>query len=146
MTALSAEASRKERNIQGKCVGRYPVGTGNTIYKGSLVVYMETTGRALAGTAAVTRSFLGVAEETATGNTGGTVSVDVAWGHEVLIDANAAATAAYVCANVAVADDNQVTTASDAGTAGVQVLVGEAIQIEGGDIWVALRQYTTKAV
>ena len=64
----------------------------------------------------------------------------------VLIDAAAALTKAYIGSNAAVADDNQVTTMSNAGTAGVRVRVGEVVSLEGGDAWVRLRQYSESDV
>jgi len=145
MAALTAEARRSRRNYEAKSIASYVVGTGAVIYQGGLVALNLTTGRAVAATAAASRRFLGLAEETATGDTSGTVSVEVSWGYETLVNALAALTTAYTGANCAISTDNDVTTASGAGTAGVQVLVGEVVQFEGGDAWVALRQYSYEA-
>lgn len=144
MAALAADGRRSERAVQNKVIEFYTLGTGATVYLGSLVAINESTGRAVAATAATARTFLGMAEAKATGNTAGTVGVKVSHGHQVLINAKTALTTAYTGCNAAVSTDNDVTTASAAGTAGVQVLVGQIIQFEGGDAWVALRSYSEK--
>lgn len=145
MAALTAEARRSVRNYEARRTGKYAVGTGATVYQGGLVALNLSTGRAVAATAAASRRCLGMAEETKTGNTAGSVSVEVSWGYETLINAATALTTAYTGANCAVSTDNDVTTASAAGTAGVQVLVGEVVQFEGGGAWVALRNFSYEA-
>lgn len=144
MTALTANATRKTRNLDGKKIGTYTVATSSTIYQGALVA-VRADGRALPATAANPRRFIGMAEEQATGNAAGTVTIDVSWGYEALYDAAAALTAAFLATNASVSDDNQVTTPADAGTAALQVLVGEVIQLEGGDAWVYLRTTTAES-
>ena len=136
MAALTAVAKRAERAAEQKRINRYAVGTGAVIYQGGIVAMNVSTGRAVAATAAASRVCLGIAEETATGNTGGTVYCDVAYNHEVLINAATALTVAYMRADVCVSTDNDVTSGSDAGTAGVQVAVGSFTELESGDAWV----------
>lgn len=142
MTALSADAIRKTRNRDGAKYHEYPVATSAVIYVGSLV-NINAAGRAVAASDAAARTFAGLACESATGNAAGTVYCKVEWGVEALIDAAAALTAAYIGTNCAIADDNQVTTNSASSN---NVLVGEFVSIEGGDAWVALRQYARAEV
>ena len=141
--ALTAATTRATRANDQKSFADYVVGTSSTIYAGGLVCVNTTTGRAVAASAATGRKFLGLAEETKTGNSSGTVRCRVSWGHEALIDTPATGlTAAYIGSNAAVSDDNQVTSMSDAGTTAVRVRVGEVVEIEGGDVWVRLRNYS----
>lgn len=143
MTALSASAIRKTRNRDGAKYAEYVVGTGATIYAGSLCAINTSTGRVVAATDAAARKFVGLATEAATGDTAGTVRCKIEWGIEALVDANTDLTTAYIGSNCSIADDNQVETAS---TSSNDVLVGEVIELEGGDAWVALRQYATSQI
>lgn len=147
MAALSAPARRKFRAVppQGADLNMQ-VGTGATLWQGALVNYNTTTGRVVAATKATGRTFAGIALETKTGNTGGTVYCKVRTAGQVLIDAAAALTKAYLGANAAVSDDNQVTTCSNAGTAGVQVRVGRFVEIQSGDAWVELNNISNDDV
>lgn len=143
MTALTAAARRKRRNV-GNAIyyDDIAVGTNDVIYQGALVGW--TGSRAVpANNATSVVAFLGMADfldgsTSVTGNTAGTVKCRVVSNIEVLIDAAAALTATYIGSDAAVADDNQVTTGSDAGTAALQVRVGRITQIESGDAWVHL--------
>lgn len=145
--ALSAATTRATRAADQKSYADYVVGTSATIYAGGLVCINTSTGRAVAASAATNRKFVGLAEETKTGNSGGTVRCRVSWGHEALIDTPATGiTAAYIGSNAAISDDDQVTSMSDAGTTAVRVRVGEVVEIESGDAWVRLRNYSESDV
>lgn len=146
MTALTAAARRRVRNISGQSDHEIAVGTGATIWAGSLVSIVLTTERAVVSTAATGRKFLGLAIETKTGNTGGTVLCKVISNVEVLVNAAAALTGAYIGSNAFVDDDNQVTTGTDAGTALVSIRVGRVTELEGGDAWCALNQFSESDV
>ena len=143
MAALTADTRRKVRNAQAKLVREYTVGTSSTVYVGSLCALSLTTGRVVAASAATNRRFAGVAEETATGDTNGTVKIKVSYNHEIQVDANTALTVGHLGANVAIKSDNEVTTHSDAGTSAVRVTVGELVEFdETNDLaWVRLRGY-----
>lgn len=141
MAALSADASRKTRNRGNVKFASYAVGTSATVYKGGLCSINTSTGRLVAGTAATGRKFVGLCTEKKTGNAGGTVYARVEWNIETLVDAATALTKAYIGSNCAISNDNQVTTLSGAGTTAVRVRVGEVVQIESGDAWVALRNF-----
>lgn len=142
MAALTAATIRKTRNTDAYSYADYTVGTGATLYEGALVAYNTTTGRAVAASVTTGRKFLGLALETKTGVTAATVTCKVAWDLEALVNVHSSLTAAYVGSNAAVYTDNDVTTWTDAGTAGVRIRIGETVQLESGDAWVRLRQYS----
>lgn len=145
MAALTAATSRKTRNRGAVRTARYVVGTSATIYQGALCSIDTATGRLVAGSAIAARKFAGMAVETVTGNTSGSTSCTVEYNVEALINAESSLTAAYAGANCIISTDDDVQTASSA-TALAQVLVGEVVQFEGGDAWVALRNYAEAAV
>lgn len=141
--ALSEATVRLQRNAGSKKYHDYEVGTGATIYTGSLVCVDTSTGRAVAATDAASRKFLGVAAETKTGDTGGTVRCRVEWNVEAKVTAATALTQAYIGSNVAVSDDDAVTTVSDSSNS---VRVGELVSITGTNAWVALRNFSESDV
>lgn len=142
--AITAAVARRTRNRQAVKYNHYTVGTGATIVQGALVNFNITTERAVHATAAASRKFLGMATETKTGNTAGTVKVRVEWGMEAEIDPATALTGAYTGSNVAIADNDVVTTMSGAGTAGVRVRVGELVEwVSATSCWVSLREYAS---
>lgn len=144
MAAITAAVPRKTRNRGNVQYADYKVGTGATIVQGALVNYNMTTERAVHATAAASRKFLGLATETKTGNTGGTVLCRVEWNMEAEINPETQLTGAYVGSNVAIEDNNAVTTMSDAGTAGVRVRVGELVEwVSTSSCWVKLRGYAS---
>lgn len=145
MTALAANAARLAKYETMARKARFPVQTSATIYEGSLVSIIESSGRATPADNVAGEVFVGVSLEEKTGNTAGTVYVEVMYGHEVAIAAATALTKAYVGCNVAAMDDNLVSTLSAAGTAGVQVRVGELMELDGTTAWVWIRHYSAKA-
>ena len=145
MAALTAATTRATRN-HGAAPVDLTVGTGATIYAGALVAINTSTGRAVAASAAASRKFAGLAEETKTGDTSGTVRCRVRYDCEALINAATALTKAYIGSNAAVSTDNDATTMSGAGTAGVRVRIGEIVEIESGDVWVRLRNDASEDV
>jgi hypothetical protein len=146
MAALSAAAARLTRNVGGKAFHDYVVATNAVIYAGSLVNVVVGTGRVAAATSAAGRKFVGLSTENATGNTAGTVTCRVEWGMEALIDCQTALSGAstYIGSNVAIDDDNMVTTMSNVGTAAVRVRCGELISFNAAETsaWVRLRCYS----
>ena len=147
MTAVSAPTRVKFRAVpaQGADLDLV-VGTGATLWRGALVNYSTATGRVVAASAATARTYAGVAMETKTGNTGGTVRCRVRTAGQFLADAAAALTKAYLGSNVCISDSGQVTTASGAGTAAVQVRVGRFVEIQSGDAWVELNNISNDDV
>ena len=143
MTALGAAGARQIRNLQGSCLGSYPVKTSSVIYQGGLV-NIDVNGRASAATAVGAQRCIGVGEENATGNTAGTVYCSVRWGHEALFATATALTTSFVTANVVVKDDNTVQTAASYTTA-VKVFVGEYVQKSGTSAWIAIRRFADHA-
>lgn len=138
--ALSADTARKRKHLPLARHESHAAGTSATIYVGSLVALNTSTGRAVAASAAASRRFLGVSEQQVTGNTGGTVNVKYLYGHAEYMDAATALTKAYIGRCCVVSDDDKVTTASAAGTAGVQVRVGEVLSIPTANkAWVWIR-------
>ena len=145
--ALSEDARRKRRNVGNQMVADYTVGTGEVIHYGALVVFDTATKRADKATAATSRKFIGMAEEAATGNTAGTVTVKVSWNYEAelpVVATQITEVSARVGINAFVSDDDTVTTGTNAGTAGVRVRVGEIVEVDttNSTAWVALRQFS----
>lgn len=148
MAAITAAVTRRTRNLAGKTRGEYPITTAVTVVVGELVNFVVSAtapARVRAATNAASRVFAGIVEATSTttgtGNTAGTVTATVAWGHELRVACATALTTAYVTCNCAISTNNDVTTASAAGTAGVQVIVGEVTEKESANVaWVHLRQ------
>ena len=145
MAALSAETQRKTRSLHLAERGNAAVKTGEIVYKGSLISVVESTGRVTCTAKTTGTAFVGVALETATGNTAGTTKVDYLYGHVELITAKAALTTTYRMCNVALEDDNTVTTLSDAGTAAVRQIAGMAVDFDSaGDAWVWIGHFSQK--
>lgn len=147
MTAITAAAARKTRNRQAVMYADLAVGTGATIVQGSLVNYNLSTGRIVHATAATSRKFAGLAAETKTGNTGGTVKCRVEWNMEADIAPSTQLTKAYLGSNVAIKDNNTVTTMSNAGTAAVRVRVGYMVELaSSSSCWISLRRFNVNDV
>lgn len=141
MTALSAAARRATRQRHLVSRGSYPVGTAAVIYQNGLVALNVTSKRAVAASSVASRRFLGLATETRTGNTGGTVRVEVEYGHEALFAAGTGLTSGMVDSEAWVKDDNTVTYQTGAGTAALRVSVGMITEFASATTcWVWLRQ------
>ena len=142
--ALSAETPRKQRSLHLAERGNGAVKTGEVIYKGALISVVESTGRLTATAGGTGTAFVGVAQETATGNTAGTVKADYMFGHQELITAKTALTTTYRMCNVALSDDDSVTTLSAAGTAGVRQIAGTAVDFDSdGNAWVWIGHFSS---
>ena len=136
MAALSAAASRLTRNSDGSRIGNLVVTTSDTIYQGSLLCMNLSTGRVQAATAAASLEFVGLALETVTGNTGGTKRCKFITNIEAQVAIiTSALTTADMFQNVAIATDNEVTTGSAAGTAGVRVYCGYPTESASAGVW-----------
>ena len=156
--ALSADAIRNTRGAGNRQVAEYVIGTGKTIYLGSLVALEESTGRAEAATAATGKRIAGVAVEfvanaggsaDGVGDAAGTESVRVAYGdeHEFTVAA-AIRTNTSLGLNVFVSDDDTV-AGTAVGTAGTRLAVGELVgwvDTDGSDkslAYVAVRRFAS---
>lgn len=148
MTALSRDLSRKTRD-GARPLNRVAIATGSKIYRGSLVARRNTTGRAVAASAATGRRILGLAvgfegpTGTGTGNTGGTEYVQVEAYMPVLVDIRTAIrTNTALGLNVFISDDNTV-GGTAVGTSAARVVAGELIEFEASNKstgWVFLRR------
>ena len=155
MAAITADKIRPERSLGHKLETVFTVTTAATVYIGGFVNHVVSTGRVTGAAAAASRRFAGVVEDVIndtggalsaiTGNTAGTVKVRVSWGHEVLSDINTAArTFANLGKNVFVANNNDLTDTTAAGTATLRVKVGMVTEFTNSaksQAWVALRVF-----
>jgi hypothetical protein len=151
--ALSADKTRASRGILNKRVETFSIKTSQTLYIGSLAAF-TTLGRVQAAAAATGLRPAGVVEaiinesganiSAATGNAGGTVKAQIAWGHEVYVDIKTAArTFVNLNKNVFISDDDAVTDTTGAGTAGVRVKIGSLTELNSAKSagWLAVRIY-----
>lgn len=151
--ALSADATRNSRGLNNKRTETFSIRTSQTLYIGSLAAF-TTIGRVQAAAAATNLRPAGVVEEiynesgasiaSATGNAAGTVRARIAWGHEVLVAIRTAArTFINLGKNVFIADDDNVTDTTAAGTTAVRVNIGSLTELNSAKTfgWVALRVY-----
>jgi len=154
MAAITADKTRPERSIAKKTQSTFAVATSQTVYIGGFVNFVNSTGRVTGAANAAARRFAGVVESVVcdgpppaaiTGDASGTVKVLVSWGHEVLADINTAArTFANLGRNVFVANNNDLTDTTAAGTATLRVKVGmisEFTNAARSEAWVALRVF-----
>ena len=151
MAVITAAVTRRTRNVAAKSTQTIVIGTAASIVVGQLVSTKVSTGRAIDSAATAATRFSGIVESlstntaTCTGNTAGDYSCTVAYGHEARIAVSTLCTKGFVGATVVVKDNNSVTSAASAGTAGVQIHVGELVQMaDSGFGWVRLRQYAIK--
>ena len=150
MAALTQDVVRKKRGVGGR--DTLAIATSITLYVGSLLNRRNTTGRALAATAATGRRILGVAQVlksttngpsagTGVGNASGTEEVEYEYGNEHLFTIKTAIrTNTSLGLNVFVIDD-QTVGGTAAGTAAARVTVGVLRSWEASDKstgWVAV--------
>lgn len=136
MTALSANAARKLRNIKSKAYGHYVVNSGSEIYQGALVAFEASGDEIIPAADTVGLRIAGIATERVTGD--GTLTCKVIWDVEALFACNAAVTAADVGTTLVVEDDN---TVSDAGTETNDIPVGRMTELASSTTaWVHVMQ------
>jgi len=146
MTALADNTSRLQKNMHLAVRESLPVKTSAVVYQGSLVTFVESTGRAKAGAAAAGETFAGVALEKKTGNSGGTVSVAFIYGHWEQLTVTAGLTKAFYGCDVYLKDDDGVDN-TGIGTAGVRVHVGELVStITSLKGWIHIRKRGSKTI
>ncbi len=132
--ALSAD---KLRNRRGNgTMTKVVIGTGATIFVGSLAARVTSSARGIAASAATTRRVLGVVDNftvngsvdaDGVGDTAGTESMDVAYGYEYEFTvATAIRTNTSLGLRVFVADDDEV-AGTAVGSAGVRVVAGTLV-------------------
>lgn len=148
--ALSADKIRKTR---GQPLGeeRIAIKTSATLYVGSLVGRVESTGRAKAAAAATSERLAGLCVKlegdsgvgTGVGDTSGTEYAIVQYGHEALVTIKTAVrTNTSLGLNLFIADDDQV-GGTAVGTAATRNPAGELTAFEASDKstgWIALRR------
>lgn len=143
--ALTESTVRITRGDNLQQRGNAAVKTGVTVYQGSLISVVESSSRVTTTAGGTGTAFVGRAAETVTGNTAGSKKVDYYFGHIELITAKAALTTTYRMCNVALEDDDTVTTLSDAGTAGVRQIAGTAVDFDSdGNAYVWLAHFSSK--
>lgn len=139
MAALTAMTARQTRNDSLASYATYTCTTGTTIYEGSLVMVTSATGLALPGADTASCAFVGIATETVVSAAAG-ATINVKFGHEELLGANASL-AAVIGAACVIHDSDLVTTVA-AGTNDVKV--GEVVQPVGTTAaWVKIRSAAT---
>lgn len=151
--ALSADKNRKARGA-GQLT-TVAIATSSTLYVGSLAARRNTTGRALAATAATGRRILGVVERldsdvngpgagSGVGNTGGTQKALIRYLDERSFTIKTAIrTNTSLGLNVFVGDDDSV-GGTAVGTAATHCVVGELVEWDASDKstgWVAIRRF-----
>lgn len=155
MAAITADKIRPARSLSKKTESTFAITTAQTVYVGALVNSVNGTGRVRGAAAATGVRFAGVVEAivndtgaslaAATGNTAGTVKAIVSFGHEVLCDVlTAGRTFTNVGKNLFIANNNDLTDTTAAGTAGVRVKVGavsEFVNSAKSLAWVSLRVF-----
>jgi len=135
MAALTAMTARQTRNDSLASYATYTCTTGTTIYEGSLVMVTTATGLALPGADTASCTFVGIATETVTSAAAG-ATINVKYGHEELLGANATLAASRGAACV-IFDSDLVTTAAAATN---DVKVGEVVQaVSTTAAWVKIR-------
>jgi hypothetical protein len=149
MAAQTQDVIRRSRGTAS--TERAAIATSSTVYVGSLLARRNTTGRALAATAATGRRVLGVAVQkvgaqgpgggTGVGVAGGTEYVKYEYGNEHLFTIKTAIrTNTSLGLNVFVIDD-QTVGGTAAGTAAARVNAGRLVAFEASDKstgWVAV--------
>lgn len=154
MTALTQDTLRRTRGGDFY-QDTMTIGTGSTVYEGSQVNRINSTGRVVAATAATGRRYFGLVVRldddtngpgagTGVGNTSGTQKALVRYGDEHLMTiATAIRTNTSLGLNVFVSDDATV-AGTAVGSAGTRVAVGELVDWEASDKstgWVASRRF-----
>jgi hypothetical protein len=134
MTAVTADQLPIERATLKAVDDVAPITTSNTVYVGTLVNFVTSTGRVCSGTAAASRTFAGecieILNETGaslsagTGNTGGTVKARYRWGHELLLAIGTATRTFTNYGKTVTVKDNATVGGTGVGTAAVRVTVG----------------------
>jgi len=155
--ASTADRNTRARALNNKVVETHTITTAQTVYIGTLVNFVATTGRVTPAVRNIaSRRFAGIVESivndsgsvlsAATGNTAGTVKCQISYGHEVLLNVKTAArTFTSVGMNVFVSDNDTVTDTTDAGTStsNRRIKIGALVQMEASDkstAWVSLRK------
>lgn len=139
MAALTAMTARQTRNDSLASYATYTCTTGTTIYEGSLVMVTSSTNLALPGADTTGCAFVGIATETVVSAAAGQ-TINVKFGHEELLGANA--TLAAVTGAACVIHDSDLVTTVAAGTNDVKV--GEVVQPIGTTAaWVKIRSAAT---
>lgn len=143
MAALTANRTRLIRAVHLLTKGSGTAATSTTIYEGSLLCVVETTGRLVPATAAAARTFMGVAAKE--GDNNDTIEFD--YNHEERLPSATALTKGFTGCEVGILDDGNVTTYTGQGTAAARVAVGELIEWPSANLaWVAIRRHGLKTV
>lgn len=136
MAAVTAARNTDLRNTSGMRLESYAVKTGTTVYQGTLVQLQA--GRLASAASGTNRVCAGLALETKTGNTGGTVKCIVGWGMEAALTPLTALTVGFQGKNAFISTNHEVTT-TGVGTALVRMRAGRITErVSATKVWVAI--------
>ena len=149
MTAITTPSNNRDlQDEQNVADGSYTVKTAVTIPQGAIVQIISSTGRVTNASKVAGRQMCGIALETRTGTAGGTVVIKVRTAGTVKLVGAAALTKGYLGCNVAVVDNNTVSTRSSAGTAANSLvcIVGRLKQLNSTNAWVEINNLAQRYV
>lgn len=142
MAAITTASNNRDlQDEQNAADGSYNVKTAVTIPQGAIVQIVSATGRVTNASKVAGRQMCGIALETKTGGAATvTVAIKVRTAGTVKLVGAAALTKAYLGCNVAVVDNNTVSTRSSAGTAANSLvcIVGRLKQLSSTNAWVEI--------
>lgn len=147
MTALAANKVRLSRNVHLASRGCETVTTAAVAYQGSLLNQVESTEKVEPASNTAGETFVGVHHpkhgKKVTGD--GTKKAEYRFGHEELLTCSSLVSASLIGCDLAVGDDNTVTTVAGAGTTAVQIKVGMMTElVTSTSCYVWIRHFSGK--
>ena len=152
MAAVTADQLSSIRATNEIVEETVAITTSNTVYLGTLAVFLNT-GRISNATAAASRRFAGEVVEivndsgalisTGTGNTAGTIKAKIRYGHQMLLGVKTSSRTFTNLGKNALVHTNVDVGGTSVGTAGVRIVVGQIAQFNDSTkatAWVWLRQ------
>lgn len=151
MTAITAASNNRDiDDEQNAADGSYAVKTSVTIPQGAIVQIVSATGRVTNASKVAGRQMCGISVETKTAGTASaaTTFIKVRTAGTVKLVGAASLTKAYLGCNVAVVDNNTVSSRSVAGTAANSVIciVGRLKQLSSTNAWVEINNIAQRYV
>lgn len=148
MTAITTASNARDfEDAQNAAIGSYAVKTSVTIPQGAIVQIVSATGRVTNASQVTGRKMCGIALETKTAGTAtaATVQIKVRVAGTVKLTTSVV-TKAYIGCNLAVKDNNTVTTNSGGGTAAIVCLVGRCKKVGTSVAWVEINRLGQRVV
>ena len=150
MTAITTASNNRDLQDEENCAeGSFNVKTTVTIPQGAIVQIVSSTGRVTNASNVAGRQMCGIALETKTGGAATvTVAIRVRTSGTVKLVGAASLTKAYLGCNVAVVDNNTVSSRSVAGTAlnSKICIVGRLKQLSSTNAWVEINNLAQRYV